>query len=351
MECRTSSYCWLVSKVSFIIFSVNPCLVWAGSPRVSFDVGSSIACRDVTTPEFSKSHSHERLVEAKFSISSLVQGAQPNDLFEFMIRLESPEHTAEVVDYSPKTTLAGNYAGSLSYEKKQESSSSLGAGVSAEINNIVKIGGSGDNGLKDGSTVKYELLPPLEQLSASGTIGRGHGVYFKLQPSRRTSLEGAKEFQVVLRVPAGWRGDYVFLKCEAIGQKLGPKKTMEPVRYGGRTFILPLYLEGDEESRSAASGFIAAEASLRYAATAIRSVPPKRVKQDVWHQLGLASHTPEPKPALDWLDRLVFGSVHSTGKLDPAIPAGVRSTATEFAAAKQQMWELSQGVAVVKISG
>lgn len=353
MECRYLAFNGVLSAIAITsVCGFNSLPVWAGSPRVSFDVGSSVACRDVTTPEFTKANPHERLIEAKFIVSSLVQGTQPNDLLEYMIRLESPERTAEVVDFAPKTTLAGSYAGPLTYEKKQEHSSSLGGGLSAEFNNVLKLSGSGDNGRKDGTTVKYELLPPLEQLSASGTIGRGHGVYFKLQPSRRTSLEGAKEFQVVLRVPAAWRGDYVYLKCEATGQRpAGKHKSNEPVRYGGRTFILPLYLEGNEESRAVAEEFIAAESGLRYAATALLNAAPKNSKPDVWRQLGISNNTRTSRPAFDWLDRLVFGPVHSAGKLDPAVPVNVRAAALEFSACKRRLWESSQGVTEVKISG
>ena len=315
----------------------------AAAPRVSFDVGSSAACRDVTTPEFAKANSGERLVEARLSVSSLVQGIQPTDQLEFMIRLESPEHTASVVDYAPRTTLAGEYAGTLTVEKKEDQTRTLGGGFSAEFNHVLKLGTSGENGNKQGSTVKYELLPPLETLAAAGTFGRGHGVYFKLKPSRRTSLEGARDFQVVLRVPAAWCGDYIYLKCEATGRKAGAKDSAEPQRWGGRTFIIPLYLEGNPDARRTADEFVIAEAALRYVATAERSAMQKKSPSDSWWKFDAAFAASERKPASDWLDRLVFGPVGtSVARIEAPMSPELRSAAAEFLVAKRQMWELAR---------
>ncbi|MCH7725242.1 MAG: hypothetical protein IH991_01985, partial [Planctomycetes bacterium] len=173
----------------------------AGLPSVQFDVARTIECRDVTPAKFSAANPDERLVEATFEVSSLIRGDNKDDLIEIFYEVVCRRKDCKVVDYLPRTTLATNLAGNIGIEKKQEQVRSLRIGVSGVLESVVKINGTGDVGSKRNSSVRYELLPPMETVAASGTIGRSTGVYFRLRSSRQTSLEGSKQFVLVLRVP------------------------------------------------------------------------------------------------------------------------------------------------------
>ncbi|MCO6454853.1 MAG: hypothetical protein J5I93_06100, partial [Pirellulaceae bacterium] len=191
--------------------------VWARGelPQVRFDVAYTIGCRDVTPEEFAEQNPGERLVEARFQVSTFFEGRDADGLVEFLYVVDSPRKTLSVVDYEPKTTLESQYAGHIGHEKKQEKSLTLGLGLSGTAQQIVNADASAGAQNKSFNTVRYDLLPPLELLAASGTIQRGSGVYFKLKPSPRTTLEGAKEFVLRLRVPSTWRADYLHLTCRA----------------------------------------------------------------------------------------------------------------------------------------
>jgi hypothetical protein len=124
--------------------------------------------------------------------------------------------------------------------------------------------------------VKYDLLPPLETVAASGTLLRGSGVFFKLKGSPRRPLEGASEFALVLRVPRDWRADYVRVQCQATAIERGLVSSLDQtITAGERKFLVALYLEGDEGARQTADEFARRDAALRTAAK--QDQPPPKV--------------------------------------------------------------------------
>ncbi|MCA9268794.1 MAG: hypothetical protein KDA41_10005, partial [Planctomycetales bacterium] len=191
----------------------------ADAPHVAFDVAPTVACRDVTPPEFAELHPDERLIEAPLAISSLLENGQESDLVEFLYVVDSPSQSMRVEDYLPKTTLATDVVGSIGVERHKDDSRTLGLNVAGDVSNHLKATATGNATHSRAEKTVYERMPPLELLSASGTMQRGAAAYFKLKPSPRTSLEGAKEFLLVLRVPATWRGDFIRVQCDALGRR------------------------------------------------------------------------------------------------------------------------------------
>ena len=125
------------------------------------------------------------------------------------------------VDYLPKTQLSSDVVGKVAVDAKKGGSANIGGSLSARYDGIGAGSLNAGANKSSESHVRYELLPPLELLAASGTILRGYGAYFKLRPSKQTSLEGAKEFVCVLRVPAAWQAGTVTIRCEAFGTAKG----------------------------------------------------------------------------------------------------------------------------------
>ena len=84
-------------------------------------------------------------------------------------------------------------------------------------------------------------------------------MYFKLRPSRRQTLEGGKEFTLVFRVPADWRGDFVQLTCRATGTLRSVMPALnESLTCGTRRFTIALYAAGDPGAQAAAEQLIRA---------------------------------------------------------------------------------------------
>jgi hypothetical protein len=317
----------------------------AAPPQVRFDVGYTVGCRDVTSAEFREMNPDERLMEAKFQVSSLVQDGAEGDLIQYMYRIESPDRSVQIVDFLPKTTLASDFAGNVGIEKKQENSKSLGLSLVGSYDHLAKISGGTDHSAKDTSIVRYELLPSMDLLAASGTIQRGCGVYFKLKPSPRTSLEGAKDFVIVMRVPRQWRGDYVHLRCEATGYRRSVVRPLdEPLNCGERDFIIALYAEGDELAKATAAQYVQTEAELRRTVALNRRDIYKRSYPTVAHEFGSLFSLVEPKIPDTWLERLLLSAPPaSPDEIDRNLPSDVRNAVSRFAASKSQLQQLSGG--------
>jgi hypothetical protein len=306
--------------------------------HVAFDAPTTIAVRDVTSDEFRLAYPASRLIEVKIQISSLVRRGYERELQELFYRFDYPAPGVEVVDYLPKTTLSSDVVGNIGTEKRSEDCHTLGLTLSGAMQPFA---GSlmGNMTDKESESIRYEQLPPLETVAASGTLNRRTSVYFKLKATPRITLEGDKEFVVVLRVPAGWRGDYVYWGCQATGSRrraTRPFETSAPV--GRRKFLLSLYLEGDEGARLAAERFSGAERQLRLAAVRYESQIAKRAVPTVAHRVGTWLTVVSPKIPEDWLDLLLVASPDTApAALVPRLPEPVRQAAQEYVTAKQQL--------------
>lgn len=241
---------------TLVLALVLPSIAAAEMPRVHFDMPFTIACRDVTPPEFAAANPSHRLVEARFEISTLLLAGKERDLAQLFIRIDSPERTVSVVDYLPKTLHESRHAKPIGITKSDEKNASIGINFSGKYEVFTSAGANAGLGQKSTSCVKYELLPPLETVASSGTLLRGAGVFFKLKGNERRLLEGATQFALVLRVPSDWRVDRVRVHCEATAVERGFVSSLDQtIRVGQRDFLAALYLEGDEQARLMAEQF------------------------------------------------------------------------------------------------
>jgi len=238
-----------------------PLIASAEQPRVFFDMPYAVACRDVTPAEYAASHPGRRLVEAKLEISALLTAGKESDLTQFFIRAQCPQRALAIVDYLPKTSHE-SIASSVTMEKSTERSAAIGINLSGNYELIALPGPSAGIGESRKSSVKTELLPPLETVAASGTLDRGAGLFFKIKSSPRNLLEGTREYALVLSVPTAWRADYLQIRCEADGVRRGVVSTFdEQVNCGQRDFLVALFQEGDEPARQMAENFARREAA------------------------------------------------------------------------------------------
>lgn len=314
----------------------------AAPPRVYFDVAPVVACQDITPSEFAEANPDEKLVRASFKVSSLIGRGEEHDLIQFFYRVESPEQTIRIVDYSPKTTLASDIAGNISIEKKKDTTNHIGMALAGPLDWPVKVTGSGDLGSKSDDAVRYELLPQMVAVAASGTIHRGYGVYFKFRPSRGTSLEGAKELTVVFRVPSEWRADTVQLFCKAIGIRHGIVPPLDGHAVcGARRFAIALYVEGDRAAKAAAERLVRAESELLKSLSANRREIEKRSHPTLAHRIGALLDVVEPALPDDWADCLIYGP--ADGMIDgiaDRLPSEVRDAVNEYSVARHELAQL-----------
>jgi len=254
---------WLLLPVSLGLSALNivPSPALAEAPRVRFDMPYAVACRDVTPPEFVEMHPGYKLMEAKLEISSLLAGGHEKDLTHFFIRVESPVRTLIISDYLPKTKHEAT-ASSVTKEDSTERAIALGVNLSEKYELLTLPGPSAGIGQSKKSSIKYELLPPLETVAASGTLDRGSALFFKIKSSPRNLLEGTREYGLIFKVPTNWRADYLRVRCEAEGIRRNIISTFdEQITCGNREFLVALYQDGDEAARRLAENFARREAA------------------------------------------------------------------------------------------
>lgn len=312
-------------------------VVGAREPEVRFDFPPTIACQPVHDEALVAAHPGEALYEARLDVSTLLVSGAAADWHENILRLTSPQQSFFVVDYAPRTTLASDYNGGIVIENKTDTSQGLGLALSSPWQ-PVDLSGHGELSSKQCQTTRYELAAPQQPVTTSGTIQHGRGVYFKMRRSRQTTLEGGQEFRVVLRVPAGWRGDFLDVMCEARGIDRGMMKQFdEPARCGYRQASVALYRAGDSQAQAIAERYTASWNTFRTAALNHRDQPQHRGPTSFLRELnGLFDGADASSPE-DLLDLVSHASANNS---EPHIPDKVRSAAALYLAAQRQLRDL-----------
>ena len=333
----------MISAAHFSVFSV-PQSAMPAQPTVVFDASYMISCRDVTPKDFSQINPKEKLLEAKFQVSSLFPRGGEKDISQFLYHIENPHKCLKIVDYIPRTTLSTDVVGNFGVETSKERARSLEIGLSGTYDHFVNADASGSTNNKSTSSVRYEQLPHMELLAASGTMYRGTGAYFKLKPSKRTSLEGAKEFGLVLRVPKSWRGDYVRMVCEATAENDRLVSALEDDTYvcSRDYFVVALHAEGDEPSRRTAEALIRAELDFRQLSTAWKSELEKRSFHRFKHKFGRLLGVANPRIPNGWMETLIVSPTgRELGAYADHLPVEVRQAAEDYLDAKRRMTKLN----------
>lgn len=244
-----------------LVFSLGE--LQADGRPISFDVGMLVPSRDITTDDFRKVFPGEKLLEAQITVSSLVNAAGSREPSEVVIRLESPNPRFQVHDYSPQTTLHSAIQGKISREHKSEKDASAQIHLAGRYDRLLGGDATAGIGKREATIEKYETLPEMEIVSASGTIRRGRGVYFRFKPSGQTALEGSKPLTLAFRVPADWRADTVRIDCTALAAESKFAGSGQKV-VARQVFTVALFHEGDNEAHAAAYRYIRAEEQLGY---------------------------------------------------------------------------------------
>jgi hypothetical protein len=298
---------------------------------VRFDAEPLVTCLDVTTEEFRAIHPDERLMEARVRLSTLVKfGLNENDLRLF-VAIHTGTTAAKIHDFRPQTTTHSSYAGNLNVESTDEKLRSLGLAATGAVE-PVKLTGNANLSSKNGEKVRYELLPPLETLTASGTLERGTGVYFKMKSSPQHTLEGSRDFVAVLRVDEKWRGGLVAVQAQAF-RKSGKLA-------GDAHFLLALHLANDPNAKDAAERLLVAEALLRKLAKHLAKDIKNNSLPTVAHRLGHSLSVVDAKIDKDWLDQVVFSADSTEVRGYARLPRRVREATQAFARARRELLSL-----------
>lgn len=328
-------YWHFLALVAMFLASAAPAA--AASPRIQFDVGRVVACRDVTTPEFALQNPGEKLIAVPLSVSCLLPPGSESDLYQLLYRVRTRAASELVVDYLPRTTMAPTMTGNIGVQSQDQQRKSLAFHAKAQYPFFAQGEAAGAMHAESYSTQNFELLPPLELLAASGTTDRGSGVFFKLLPSNRTALEGGKDFLVVLRVPLEWRADYLLVTCQGCRTLRDvPLIAEDRMQCGGVTFLVAVHLEGDAEARTAATRFTEAETRLRATVNAKRDAMRQRQYPTPFHEVASLWDAKSGKTVESWLEQILLDEVPAAS-LAKQIPADVLQAAKAYRVARARL--------------
>ena len=225
----------------------------AEMPVVVFDLGWTVACRDVT-PEAIRPKGPTRMIEAVFRISPKLLRGKEDDLKRVYQEIQGPGDRTPVLCFAPGSLVGTDVVGG---EVEIESVSGE-AGASASYV-IGRPAGRGEGEAHwSRSRISQRRLAPRSLIRATGTTRRGTGVFYDLRPSNQATLQEQREYAVVFQVPRDWRADYVTVECRAEGYDRGLVVTDEGT-CGLAMFSVGLYLEGDTEGKEAAEALAKAQ--------------------------------------------------------------------------------------------
>lgn len=155
----------------------------------------------------------------------------------------------QIVDYSPRTQTTTDWSGEIVEESTQQQNYSMGANLQAghPVYGTAALQASANGNHNRVSRQAWKA--PLTTSVTSGLSQRGRGVFFRLTPNRDALIEGGQVLQMVLEVPATWRGDLLQVHCAA----RGPEGLVQ------RSFLTAVAVAGDDEAQAVAERFAAAD--------------------------------------------------------------------------------------------
>ena len=240
------------------------CLAAADEPVVSFDAPALVAVHELEFGEGDQavSSSTQKTIEIVIPVSSEVSSRDRVATDEFRFDVYWNRNVYPLVDYAPKTQTVSDIDGLISIEKNTDKNSGIGINLSSGYQDAVSGTAKLDLSTRTGTKLKYQEIPQHEVLVASGTVQRGTGAFFRFHPSKRNTLEGGRNLIVAYRVPQTWRGGVIKIECRANGHRKIVGSWYETFEES-RAFVVPVYLEGDDQARQAAEKFVRSEQGLR----------------------------------------------------------------------------------------
>ncbi|MEP3480603.1 MAG: hypothetical protein ABJZ55_15240 [Fuerstiella sp.] len=215
-----------------LVMSLGVSIQPSQSSDVDFDTRLTVACRDVSPDKFRTANPNQRVMEATLRISANFPKIT-DQVKQIEYRLYLPDNV-ELADHLPRTQLGSEFAAPIAKTSKGGANSqtmkSVYVSFEGEANlryrlpyDLVSggVGLSGANNTESStstgrhkeSSIELAFLPPKQVVIASGTKRRGSVLYYKLRPYSQVTLEGEKEFALLLVVPASWDHGQIELEC------------------------------------------------------------------------------------------------------------------------------------------
>lgn len=233
----------------------------ADQPPVAFDVPAMLPMHELI-PTGVAPVTASKIVEIVIPMTAEIRPGDRDHITEFRFDVSWNGHTFPVVDYGPKSQTVSHIDGTINIDQTDDKNAGLGFNANSDQLEIATLTGQLDLSNRSTARKTYREIPQHHPVIASGTILRGTGAFFRFHRSRTETLEGGREVVVAYRVARDWRGGLLNVQCSAMGQRKIFGTFVDDIEVG-KSFRVPVYLDGDVDGVQCATEFVAAEQSLR----------------------------------------------------------------------------------------
>lgn len=283
--------------------------------QVAFDVNPVVAARELDQIGIMSQMPNSRMVEVQLDVSALFTPGDSSRVTEYTVKMVSRHEDVQVADYSPRTELQSEILGPMQITQDSDrvrEGAIRGVGGYPGAGTIQGYAYGHDNSHE---TVVYARKPAMELSTASGTLDRRRGVYFKVKQSSQSTLEGARPFRIVFEVPQAWRADLLDVTIEAVGLDSPASKRARVLAV--QKFVVAMYQEYDEHAAGAATHYARQQQRLASFARMYAPAIEQKSFPTPFHKLGAKLDIYEPNIPQNWYESLVYspGTNHNMFKL------------------------------------
>ena len=326
--------------LSLIIALMSASPLLSGEPVVQFDVPALLEIREVGFSDGLRSNeSLQKTIEIIIPVTAEVVSNDRENIDEFRFDVYWNRNVYPLADYAPKTRTVSGIEGLVSVETTAERKAAIGIDFGTVNQGVVSGSAKADLSNRNGTKLRYLEVPEHDVLVASGTIQRGTGAFFRFHPSKRETLEGGRDLIVAYRVRRSWRGGVIKIECHAKGHRKIVGSWNEPFEES-RVFVVPVFLEGDDQARRAAVDFVQSEQGLRQA------IRKREIRSDQ-NILNVFSLSPRlyytSSLPSQWVDHLIeSGRDDYLERYRSKLSGEIVKAADRFAFARQELFRLSR---------
>ena len=247
--------------VCCVVILVSREQVFAGEPAVVFDVPAVLPVHEliaVGVPPVT----HSKIVEIVIPVTVEISPDDRMNISEFRFDISWSGSSFPIEDYGPKSQTVSHIDGPINVDRSDNSSFGIGLNGQSDKLEFATLTGNADLSKGSSDRKSYKEIPQRYPVIASGTIKRGTGAFFRFHRSRTETLEGGREVVVAYRVGRDWRGGLLKVDCRALGQR----KMFGSITHDidqSKTFMMPVFIEGDVRAKGMAKEFVVAEQTLR----------------------------------------------------------------------------------------
>lgn len=333
----------IVSAVFFVAVGAGASdRVDADQPAVVFDVPAMLPMNELIASGVAPV-SASKIIEVVIPVTAEIRPGDRDHIDEFRFDVSWNGHCFPVVDYGPKSQTVSHIEGTINIDQTDDKNAGIGFNANSDQLEIATLTGRLDLSNRSTARKTYREIPQHHPVIASGMIYRGTGAFFRFHRSRTETLEGGREVVVAYRVARDWRGGLLNVKCRASGQRKILGAFADDIEVG-KSFAVPVYLQGDVGADRRATQFVAAEQSLRRNWQHHRTLNTRTGGELLlagFNPFGTLPHGPGEDDR--WLQDLIFaGDSKRLQRSEFPLATSTAAVAERFIDAREKLLELSR---------